>query len=245
MVNIPNECFAENDKIYYAKVQSAGTNLCSMPNETSALFEIPYSYFVKVQYSVDNFFKVTYKNVEGYVEKNKVSLMNGTPVHPYAEATFKVFLTYNLYENTNQNSGKVTEISTTTTVEYYGTKIGEQVTSTNNVWYYSSITNGEQTFYGYVFSGVTDYLSTITTNTETFEIVDEKILDTTTTQFNTLSTGTKIMLIIAISVPSLLILYFLIKPSRIMQVTKTRKQVKKEHKKIRHGDYFEFDESEL
>ena len=95
------------------------------------------------------------------------------------------------------------------------------------------------------FTNLTDYLSKIDINNEVFDTVSDDVLDNTTTEFHSLSTGTKIMLIVAISLPSVLILYFLIKPSKIMQITKTRKQVKKESRKIRHGDYFEFDESEL
>lgn len=237
---------AENKQEYYAKVQSTGVNLCTTPSESSAIFEIPYSYFVKVEYIVDDYYKVIYKDVEGYVKRDKVKLMNGTPQTPYANATFKLFVPYSIYQSPTQSSTKTLEqLDTTTTIEYYGTINGQQVMSDNNVWYYSSATVNGQKFYGYIFSGVTDYLSTISVNTESFEIVSDSILNSPTTEFNELSIGTKIMLIVSISVPSVLILYFLIKPSKIMQITKSRKQVKKESKKIRHGDYFEFDESEL
>ncbi len=240
-----NFTFAENQKEFYAKIQNTGVYLCSTPSEVSSLFEIPYSYFVKVDYSVDDYFKVTYQNVEGYVKKDKVSLMNGTPQQPYAQATFKVFVPYALYETPNQNSSIKAQINTTNSLNYLGTKAGQQVSSSSNTWYYCNFSQDGQVVCGYVFSGITDVLTPITTNTETFEIVKEDILNPSTTEFKSLSTGTKVMLIVAISVPSLLILYFLIKPSKIMQITKTKKQVKKESRRIRHGDYFEFDESEL
>lgn len=237
---------AENKQAYYAKVQGTGVNLCSSPSESSPIFEIPYSYFVKVDYVVDDYYKVSYKDVEGYVKKDKVKLMNGTPQTPYANATFKLFVPYSVYQSPNQTSSKTLEqIDTTMEIEYYGTIQGQQVMSDNNIWYYSCVTVNGQKYYGYIFSGVTDYLTTINVNPESFEIVSDNILNSSTTEFKELSTGTKIMLIVSISVPSVLILYFLIKPSKIMQVTKNRKQVKKENKKIRHGDYFEFDESDL
>lgn len=238
--------FAENERIFYAKVQGTGVNLCSTPSEASALFEIPYSYFVQVDYVVDDYYKVSYKDVEGYVKRDKVKLMSGTPQSPYANATYKLFVPYAIYQSPSQNSTKAVDLTDTTiTIDYYGTINGQQVMSDNNVWYYSCATVNGQKYYGYVFSGVTDYLSQINVNSEIFDEISDDMLDSSATEFTSLSTGTKIMLIVSISVPSVLILYFLIKPSKIMQISKNKKQVKKESRKIRHGDYFEFDESDL
>lgn len=233
---------AENNPIYYAKITSTGIYLCSNPDENSAIFEIPYSYFVKVEYSVDDYYKVSYLDIDGYVKKDKVSLMNGTPKIPYFNGTFEIFVPYSLYQSPSQNSAEIFRLtSTDIKIEYYGKINGEQVMSDNNVWYYCCATANGEKHYGYIFSGVTDLLTEPVINTETFDIVSEEILTSPTS----LSTGTKIMLIISISVPSALILYFLIKPSKIMQITKSKKQKKKENKKIHHGDYFEFDERDL
>lgn len=210
------------------------------------MFEIPYSYFVRVEYGVDDFYKVSFKDISGYVKKSKVTLMNGTPKQPFPNATYKIFVDFNLYESPTRSSNIVTNIGTSSTLTYYGTKVGEQVSSTNSMWYFSSIVTNGTTQFGYVFSGVTDLLTSISVNNENFDVVSSDVLNSTQqTEFHTLSTGTKIILIIAISIPSLLILYFLIKPSKIMQVTKTRKEIKKQAKTKRHGDYFEFDESQL
>lgn len=239
----PQSTYAENS--YYAKVQNNGVYLCSTPSEKSALFEIPYSYFVKVESSVDDYFKVSYKDVTGYVKKDRVTLMNGTPQNPYANSTFRVFVPYKLYENPSQSSSGV-EVDTNNTFTYYGTKIGEQVSSTSNEWYYASTTVDGETYFGYIFSPLTHYFTPISTNYETFSIITDLDLSTSpNSELKTLSTGTKIMLIVSISVPSVLILYFLIKPTKIIQITKSRKQIKKDRKKVHHGDYFEFDENDL
>ncbi len=230
---------------YFAKVQNNGVFLCSTPSENAALFEIPYSYFVKVESVVDDYYKVSYNNISGYVKKDKVTLMNGVPQNPYAKATFKIFVPYYLYQSPSQNSS-VIAVDTSTTFTYYGTKSGQQVTSGSNLWYYASADIDGTTQFGYVFSGVTDYLSTITINNESFKVISDKELSATpNSELKSLSTGTKVMLIIAISIPCVLILYFLIKPTKIIQITKGRKQIKKERKRVHHGDYFEFDESEL
>ncbi|MGN1201109.1 MAG: hypothetical protein ACI4R8_02460 [Candidatus Caccovivens sp.] len=237
---------ASAETSYFAKVQATSVYLCSTPSESSAMFEIPYSYFVKVEYSVDDYFKVTYKDITGYVKQDKVSLMKGTPTQAYANASYKIFVPYSLYESPNQNSVTVTQLPANSTLTYYGTKTGQQVTSTNSLWYFSSVDINGTTQFGYVFSGVSDALTNIGINNESFEIVSSDVLNTPAqTEFKSLSTGTKIILIVAISVPSVLILYFLIKPSKIMQITKTRNESKKQSKIKRHGDYFEFDESQL
>lgn len=238
--------YAEEGQEYYAKIQSTNAQFCASPNENSAIFNLPYSYFVKVEYSVDDYYKVVYKDLNGYVKKDKVALMSGTPTKPFATATFKLFVPYSMYQNADNSSNVIFQTSNTEQLfDYYGTKTGQQVMSSNNTWYYCSVDADQQKMFGYIFSGVTDYLSTISTNSETFDIVSDKVLENSTTEFNTLSTGTKVILIVAISVPSVLILYFLIKPAKIMQITKTKKSPKKRSPKTQHGDYFEFDESQL
>lgn len=238
-------CHAKENS-YFAKVQSTGVYLLNTPNQEDTLFEIPYSYFVKVQSVEGNFFKVSYKDVEGFVAKSQVSLMECDPLSPYAAATFKLFVPYNLYSLPSKTSSKVLQLQEDATLTYYGTQTGQHVTSNNNIWYYCSILQNGKTEYGYVFSEVTDLLTKFPTNNETYTIVNESVLspqDVPT--FGGLSTGTKVLLIVAIAVPSVLILYFLIKPSKIVQITKSRRKNKKSPKKVQHGDYFEFDESQL
>ncbi len=215
-----------------------------MPNDSSALFEIPYSYFVKVDYVVDDFYKVTYKDLDGYVRKDSVTLMDGEPITPFANATFEIYVDFPLCTNADKTS-EILQLDESATITYYGTKTGEELQTGNNVWFFCSVQNDGVTEHGYVFSGVTNGLTTINVNNEIFETVTDDVFSNEAPTFTSLSTGTKIMLIVAISVPSVLILYFLIKPSKIMQITKTKKKIKQESKKVHHGDYFEFDESEL
>ena len=229
---------------FYAKVTATGVQLCSSPSETSALFVLPYSYFVKVDYIVDDYYKVIYKDVEGYVRRDRVTLMNGVPQVPFFDATYEIFVPFGLYQSPSQTSSVITTLTNTDDkITYYGELAGQQVTSDNNIWYYSQVTiSGEEQF-GYVFSGVTDLLTQPVINNETFDIVSDDFLETPSSEFKNLSTGTKIMLIVAISVPSLLILYFLIKPSKIVKNTTSKN--KKDKKIHHHGDYFEFDEKDL
>ena len=235
---------ANEENHYYAKISNSATFLCSTPSENSALFEIPKSYFIEVNGSVDDYFKATYNQISGYVKKDKVCLMNGIPQTPFATATFKLFVPHNLYSAPNNNSTVLSAVNSSTTLNFYGTISGQQLNSSTNIWYYCSFQNADKTLYGYVFSGIADYLTQIPTNNEVFETINEDAMtnSTQTSEFSSLSTGTKIMLIVAISVPSAFILYFLVKPSRILN---NKAGLKKKSKISRHGDYFEFDEKEL
>lgn len=231
---------------FYAKVQTSGVMFYSDKSAESAVFEIPYSYFVKVNAVDGDYFSATYKNFSGYVKKNQVKLMKGTPKLPYAQNSFRVFTPFYLYESASKASAIQCELTESTPVEYYGTLDGQALNSTTSQWLFGSVVSGDQTYFGYVYSALVNVVPSPLTNTEIFEVVNEEALNSTNGgEFSTLSNGTKVMLIISISLPSILILYFLIKPSKIAQITKTRKQIKKEHKKVSHGDYFEFDETQL
>ena len=230
---------------YFAKVENSGTFLYSTQNDNAAMFEIPTSYFVKVEGFGEVFYKASYNGISGYVKKANISLMNGTPQTPYAQATFKIFVSNYIYTNASQNSSVVCSVNTADILNYIGRKDGEQVNSSSNVWYYCKLNKDGHEYCGYVFSGITDYLSTISLNTETFEKINETTITDDTEDLHRLSSKTKIMLIISISIPSVMILYFLIRPSKIMQVTANKRQIKQKQRQKRHGDYFEFDESEL
>lgn len=235
-----NQTTLAENKILYAKVEKTQVFFLSSPNENAPLFELPYSYFVKVTDSLNEFYECEYLGKTGYVKKSNVSLMTGTPQKPFAQASFKVFVSNYLFASPYETSPVVTEISANETLIYYGKRTGQPLNSSTNVWYYSSITKNGQTHFGYVFEGLTDYLSPIETNTEKFPLYNED--NAPPTEFVGLSKATKIMLIISISLPSALILYFLIKPGRIIQSPKRRK---KQKNRAHHGDYFEFDESQL
>lgn len=230
---------------YYAKITSNGVYLQKTTDENSPMFELPYSYFVKYECSTGDFYKVSYNNISGYVKKSDVTLMNGSPSYPYAKATFNVFVPYSLYSSPEQTSEIVCSLTTEDILQYNGKIDGQQVTSQSKIWYCASIMKGSVTYCGYIFSGVTDNLSTISKNEEFFDIVNETELKSepqSPEEF--LSTGTKVILIVAIAVPSIFIIIFLIAPNKI-QIVKTKHKLKKDKKIIRHKDYFEFDESDL
>ncbi len=233
----------------FGKIEDSGVFLYSFPNEDSILFEIPLSYFVQIGQPSGSYFKASYNGVSGYVKKEDVVLMNGTPQNAYYKHEFSVIYP-NLYEEANSSSLVLTDkLNKNVSLDYCGIKSGEYFTEDNCTWYYVKAEVDGKALEGYVFSQFiyNNPLKNFQLNSERFDIVSEEMLFAAqTNQFQALSTGTKILLVFAIAIPSVLILYFLIKPSKIMQLSKAKqKSLKRSKKKIRHGDYFEFDENEL
>lgn len=237
---------AKAETSFYAKIENSGVYFYSSPTQQGQLFEIPKSYFVFINSDANDFWNATYKNQKGFVKKEQVSLMNGHPQNPYANSSFKVFVTFPLYDQPNQNSQSKISITPNQTLTYYGTKIGQSLSSTNSVWYYCSTFANNQEIFGYVFSGVVDQAPQIHINYETFaKVEDETFSNSQSNEYSSLSTKTKIMLVVAISVPSAMIFYFLIKPSRIAKSASKQKKTRVYRRKPQHSDYYEFDENDL
>ncbi len=233
--------YAEVDGEFYGKIASENVYLYSSPSSTSPLFQLPYSYFVKINDVSESYYAVTYKDLTGYVLKSEVRLMEGTPNTPYLNTSFSIFTPYYLYELPSTNSSAYCEVDEQQ-FSYYGSISGERVSDKSDIWYYASANVNGIIYHGYIYSEIANSLPEIVINTEEFEEVDESVLTDATPQFNSLSTGTKVLLIIAITVPSVFILFFLIKPNKL---TKSKSKPEKKIRKVHHGDYFEFDDGDL
>ena len=232
---------AEVDGEFYGKINSTSAYLFSSADTASLLFLLPNTYFVKILDVEDDFYEVNYKDLTGYVLKNDVRLMEGSPNTPYLNLSVTNYTSYCLYENPSTNSSAFCELAENSTLSYYGSINGEEISNRGDEWHYVSAAVDGVVHHGYIFSEVTDIL-TIPQNSETFPEVDESALYSSTPEFSSLSTGTKVLLIVAITVPSAFILFFLIKPNKLSKrVAKPEKKVRKVH----HGDYFEFDDTDL
>ena len=225
---------------FYAKITAQNTSFYSSPNTSSILFTLPYSYFVKVNGVDGEFYEATYNGISGYVLKSEVSLMEGEPLSPYFSAQISVFTDHFLYAQPNSNASVVYELVENDFLTYYGNIVGEKVSDKSDVWYYSSINKNGTTYFGYLYSQIANSLPEISINTELFKEVDEDVFSNSPPEFTSLSPGTKAILIIAIIIPSVFILFFLIKPSAL---TKAKPPKEKRPRKVQHGDYFEFDDN--
>ncbi len=250
--------FAESasaQKSCYARVEVNGPFGADFfnDNKSESLFQIPNHYYVLATGTDGDFFKVTYKNeLSGFVRKSDVRLVEGTPSSIFPALQLSARNNSMLYSKSNDSS-QSTPLNNADALVYFGEKQGaglqtDKFGSTISTWYYVRTSEFN---YGYIYINDVTAIPNVERAQDDPDLLlpaaDPKFFDESIpTNFSGLSLGTQIMLIFAIGIPSLLILYFLIKPTKIMQASKSKnKNQKKTKKRVSHGDYFEFDESEL
>ena len=238
---------AAQKQTFYAKVEKEESYFYSDPidQDSSKMFVLPASYFVYLtDQAGDEFFVAQYKDLYGYVKKQDVTVMSGTPNTPFASANFTISNPegVSLYASPSfSNSSKLARIEYLTIIStYYGSLPGENVPELENEWYYCKINQDENDIFGYVYSYFCYKESTIPTNTETFDVVENPAFEISPTLSQPLSEVAMAFIVIGVSLPCLLIIYLLIKPS-----LQKGKFTEKRKPKKRHGDYFEFDENDL
>lgn len=235
--------FADNS--FYAKIQSDNVFFFSSPINSSQynLFVIPKTYFVLLLNDKnEDFYYAKYKDLYGYVLKNQVTVMRGTPSCPYANSTFRIFSPQgqNVYSMPYLNSTRITSIPyLCENITYYGSAYGEQaIPEKSQEWYYCNYFDNNN-FYGYVYSVFCDKLTPIGENTEAFQVVQNPVFSSSSNE--SLSEVSMTFIIIAVSLPCIIVIYLLLKPTLISQKVLDSSPKKKR----KHGDYFEFDDSDL
>ena len=246
--------FSYSQTQYYAKIQTDSVYLYTQPNQSDEfkLFCLPTSYFVLLTAEANNdFYSCKYGDINGYVKKEEVTAMNGTPVSPYANfASFRVFSLDGLEMRSTPYKTPLNILTKVNYLEdnliYYGSIEGDElIPKKSKTWYYCKYINDNDIYYGYLNSTFCDELSEIPLNMETFTKIEGTLFPVKTqTQpppSSELSGTAKTLIIIGVSLPCVLILYLLIKPTLILE----RTDKKKAKSKRKRGDYFEFDENDL
>lgn len=236
---------AESSPIY-AKVSYNNVYLYSLPEnkDENRLFMLPHTYFVKLLASEgEEFYYAQYDDIFGYVKKASVTPMNGTPVSPYATSSFRVFSLdgIGLYKYPSMQEEKIADIPyLSEELTFYGTMQGEEVIpEKSNQWYFAKYASSGT--FGYVYSVFCDKLPQIEENTETFNVISSPLF-TEEKASNELSPVAMTFIILGVSLPCLIVLYLLVKPTMIKEkLTKEKPKLRAK----RNRDYFEFDESDL
>lgn len=236
---------AESNPIY-AKISYTNVYFYSLAEnqEENKLFILPHTYFVKLLASEnEDFYYAQYDEIFGYVLKTSVTPMNGIPSNPFATANFRVFSLegIGLYKKASMNEEKLSFIPyLSEELIYYGTLQGQEVIpEKSNQWYFAKYATTST--FGYVYSVFCDKVPLIKENTETFEIIQSPLFTQVSSQ-QELSPISMTFIIIGVSLPCLIVLYLLVKPSMIRErLTKEKPKMKAK----RNRDYFEFDEGDL
>lgn len=207
----------------YAKILTNDCYLLDSPNESSHLFLLEQSYFVKVVEVYDSiFYKIKYLEFDGYVEKSKVGFVEEYPKEPFLTG-----ITFDIYDLANvcmRSSAKTIPTDSnilctinvsTKDLTYYGKCVGEEAMSgLGNVWYYCAFEdeNGK-VFKGYIYSPLTRNLSAIASSTENLSLVNVTNF-VPVDNLLYLNLSTKNMLIVVTIIPTLFVAILLTKNSK-------------------------------
>ena len=234
--NLP-VAFASASSIIYARIMYENTYLYKSPynleDVSNIYFCLPKTYFVQLLDEENEFYKVQYMEFYGYVKKENVQTIVGTPKQAYLEnINFRVYaeLSRDLRSEPNTLSGTSSQITYiplySRNLTYYGTIIGETlIEGRTSVWYYCKY-SADQDYYGYVYSDFCDKLTLITENTEQVTYTTSPnfsapnlSVDTTPTPNN----KTTSIIIFALSVPSLIFVFLLLKNGKLIKKEKNSK----------------------
>ncbi len=223
--------------IYYARIMTTDAYLYKSPIDvddySNVYFVLPQTYFVQLIDSSNNsFYKVNYSSFTGYVKKDCVQTIVGSPKTPYLDyLNFRVYaeMSRDLRSEPTTLSGSSSQVAYiplyNRNLTYYGSIIGEQcIDGRTNVWYYCKYSAGED-FYGYVYSDFCDELPNPLPNNS------EEVVYTTAPDFGEappktslpLNDSTTGIIIAILCVPALLFLFLILKGSKIMKSDKTSK----------------------
>ena len=227
---------------YYAKATANNVFFYQSATEDAPLFEIPKSYFVLlIDDANDDFYKAIYGELTGYVKKEEVVAMNGTPQTPYATVHNIRITSMSGLSLQSQATFESTPITTLDFLEsnivYYGKLSGQEYfPNSSKTWYYCSFNENSKANFGYLFSYYCDLPSSIKPNEEYFEEITEKLIfKKPLLKSNGLSDTVKALIVLSVVIPSLLCLYFFLMPKK----AKSKKIIR------RKKDYYELNENDL
>ena len=244
LVCLQNFSIASADEVYYAKINSESAFLYSSPNEENSLFLLPKTYFVKlINEANKDYYFCSYKDIKGYVKKNDVLAMNGLPSQPYLDGLFRTFSLDGLGLYSSPSYSQENLLATipylTDNLVFYGEIQGQElVPEKGKKWIYCKYS--DQNIFGYVYSVFCDKLPSFTQNYETFETIENPFEKTSIAK--ELSPVAMGFIIAGVTIPCVIVLFLLIKPTLNKEKLNN---LKPKFKAKRNRDYFEFDDSDL
>ena len=212
----------------YARIMQEDCFLYRSPIDvddvSNIYFELPKTYFVELIDSPNNdFYEAKYMNTIGYIKKDSVQAITGTPINPYlSNVTFRVYATLSQDLRSYPNVDITNHITTipllSKNIVYIGKVEGEcLIEGRTNIWYYCRYI-GDRTYEGYVYSDFCDEMSSISINTEDVTYtMNPSFSDMSTKTDSHHSNDNLIGIVIGIlSIPALILVFMVIKSKQIL-----------------------------
>lgn len=185
------------------------TTLYSDPECLYAITTLPATYFVIVLESNGDVYKVSYKDISGYIRN--IEVVDYEPVTKYASSRFGVNndgYPVKLRSKPSEAGSVITEIPPDKSGYYFGDVQGSAlIQQVGNKWHYVSYNDGFDTYYGYVYTSqvtVSDIEPNVIEKVETGNKEGEELTPSP-------MSNTDFILIACLCAPSVLIMYLIFK----------------------------------
>ena len=232
---------AETPITYFARIMYDNVFLykqaLDIDDYSNVYFELPRTYFVELLDEEGDFYLVNYYNMTGYVKKENVQTIAGTPQNPYlTDISFRIYSeqSRSLRTEPTELGGASTQITyiplMSRNVTYLGKITGTAlIDGRTNIWYYCKYT-ADKDYYGYVYSDFCDEMSTISENKEEVTYISgptfDPIIEDTSLPMNDSSTT---IIICILCVPALIFVFMILKSSIILNKEKQSSKEIKEY----------------
>lgn len=225
--------YAHENTTYYARILFDQVYLYKSPTNDDSFsniyFELPKTYFVELLDKSGDFYEARYLDFVGYVKKDSVQAILGTPQNPFLTSiSFRVFADL----SQDLRSCPTTQTSTsnlliqipnlTKNIQYFGKIKGEcLIEGRTDIWYYCKYT-ADKEYFGYVYSDFCDEKQEITSNKEEFEYISNPTFETITppTKSIPITSNTVGIIVAILSVPALAFVLLIMRGTRIMSKEK-------------------------
>jgi len=221
---------------YYARILFEQVYLYKSPNldnsSENIYFEVPKTYFVQLLSENDNFYEAKYQNFIGYVKKDSVQAVAGTPNQPFLNnISFRVYseLSQNIWSQptTQNNSQTIIKIpNLTKNISYIGKVNGQcLIEGRTNIWFFCKYTNANKDYFGYVYSDFCDEMTNFNDNTEELNYISNPTFEVNTQITNSIPQNNNSVGIIIgiISIPAIIFVFMLMRSGKILNHDKLKR----------------------
>jgi len=224
LINISNsQKFIYASTTKYARIESS-TEIFKEPSTNINLDNIiciaEESYFVEIISEFEDFYKVSYNSISGFIKKSHLKEISNTPTTPYPY-NIKITISSNCNLRTTPTTKStvnnvVSTIYTDSEIKFIGRTYGEEaIDFGGSTWYYVCV-NGN---YGYIYNKYVKNITPIYENKESFTYaspINETIQ-------NPITHTPSLLIIIILSIPLIAVLIILYIPNKPKHTKKTQK----------------------
>ena len=230
LFNINTFIVHASNETYFARVMYEQVYLYKSPvddnSQANIMFELPKTYFVELTENCNNiFYKAIYQNITGYVKKDSVQAIEGTPINPYLNnLNFRVYAELSQDLRSAPNSTSSNQIAhiplLCRNLTFIGKIEGESlIAGRTSTWFYCKYT-ADVDYYGYVYSDFCDELpQTLPSNTENVIYTSNPDFKLETQQTIPQNSNTVGVIVAILTIPAIIFLLMIIKGKKILTNT--------------------------